>query len=259
MSRTDAVYHKNALFINAALLATHANSSDGFRQKDVKFYIELLTNWMETSFRGFGLDIQNTQVQRILKDLSAEGILKEELVNKRPRYHFTSVGLLEITTRLVSDDSLMDLHNFYFLYHVVSLYSGKMEELLVRQRDSLPKSYKIEIKHLLNPANLIDRQIQRVNKEIDKLESRIKDAYKMSEIAEGMIKKEKPLSEIVLKIESLYPYQLNNQKKMSELFNTLSSDVQYLEITEAPKLRAKTLWEPLLKDYQSYLSNIQQL
>lgn len=81
-----------------------------------------------------------------------------------------------------------------------------MEELLVRQKDSLPKSYKIEIKHLLNPSNLIERQIQRVNKEIDKLESRIKDAYKMSEIAEGMIKKEKPLSEIVLKIESLYPY-----------------------------------------------------
>lgn len=46
---------------------------------------------------------------------------------------------------------------------------------------------------------------------------------------------------------------------MSELFNTLSSDVQYLEITEAPKLRAKTLWEPLLKDYQSYLTNIQSL
>ena len=259
MSRTDALYDKHALFINSALLAAHANNKDGFRQKDVKFYIELLTNWMETSFKDFGLEVQNTQVQRILKTLNEEGVLKEGTENGRPVYWFTSVGLLEITTRLVSDDSLFDLHNFYFLFHMVMMYSSKMEEQLFSQRGSLPKSYQLEIKHLLNPKNLIERQTQRVNKEINKLRDRIDEAYKMSEVAEDMMKKEKPISEIILKIETMYPYQLNNQKKMSELFKSLSPDVQYIEITEAPKLRAKTLWEPLLREYVNYLENVSKL
>lgn len=259
MSRADAIYERNGLFINAAMLAVHANTENGFYQKDVKFYIELLTNWMETSFEDFGLNIQNTQVQRILDQFVQEGLLKREVSKNRPRYVFTPIGLLEMTTRLVEDRSLFHLQNFYFLYHIVSLYSQKMEELLLKQKGSLPKSYQMEIKHLLNPKNLLERQKMRVQKEIDKLEDRVREAHKMGETAKRMKEQGKSFDQIIHNLEDLYPYQLNNQKKMGELFKSLSPDVLYLELIEAPQYRATTLWEPLLKDFKQYLQRIEQL
>ncbi|MDA8793179.1 hypothetical protein N9N67_08030 [Bacteriovoracaceae bacterium] len=259
MSRADAIYERNGLFINAAMLAVHANTENGFYQKDVKFYIELLTNWMETSFEGFGLNIQNTQVQRILEMFVNEGLLKKNSKKKRPLYIFTPIGLLEMTTRLVEDRSLFHLQNFYFLYHIVSLYSQKMEELLLKQKGSLPKSYQLEIKHLLNPQNLVERQKMRVQKEIDKLEDRVEEAHKMGEVAKRMKREGKSLDQIINSVEDLYPYQLNNQKKMGELFKSLPPDVLYLELIEAPQYRATTLWEPLLLDYKQYLQRISNL
>ena len=260
MARQDAIYDKYALFINSALLAVHNNHPGvGFRQKDVKFYLELLTNWMETVFKGCGLEVQNTQIQRLLDSMTSEGLLKKEAKKKFPLYSFTPIGLLEVITRLVSDDSLLDLQNFFFLYHVVSLYSNKMEDILLEQRSYLPKSYQLEIKHLLNPETLIERQKKRISIEIEKLSERIDEAYKMSELANTYIKKNLQLSEIIKKVESQYPYQLNNQKKMTELFKGLPPDVQLLEISKGPKQRAQLLWGPLLKNYQSYLSILNSL
>ena len=126
MSRADAFYLKHGLYINAGLLATHANTGDhGFRQRDVKFYIELLVNWMDVSFTKGGLEIQNTQIQRQLESLTKEGLLVKKLHKNTPYYSFSSIGLLEITNRLVKDDCLEDLTNFYFLFHFVHLYAFK--------------------------------------------------------------------------------------------------------------------------------------
>lgn len=259
MTRKNAFYDTNALYINAALIAGHANNHQAiFRQKDIKFFIELMTNWMETSFEDHCLNVQNTQVQRLLDQLTSEGILKKITQNQHPAYEFTSIGVLEIINRLVSDKSLEDNQSFFFLYHFVSLYSDKMQDLLFK-RQSLPQSYKLEIKHLLDPKNLVERQIRRVRFKIEKLRIRIKEAHAMSKISVEMIKKEKSLTEIIKRIETSYPYQLNNQRKMSELFKTLTPDVQYLEITEAPKMRANTLWEPVLRNYENYLAELKLL
>ena len=260
MKRSDAFYDQHYLFINAALIASHANGeSPEFRQKDIKFFIELLSNWMETSFKDHCLIIQNTQVQRLLDQLTTEGILKKNLKNKRPHYQFTSIGVLELINRLVSDKSLEDLENFFFLYHIVALYSDKMQGILLKRSSELPKSYIIEIQHLLNPANLVERQSRRITLEIKKLEIRIKEAKEITKISEKMLQADKGISEIVKKIESTFPYQLNNQRKMTDFFKTLSPDIQYIELTAAPTLRAETLWEPLLKYYQNYLHNLSKL
>lgn len=72
-------------------------------------------------------------------------------------------------------------------------------------------------------------------------------------MAENLFSQKMDINEIVLKIEQTYPYQLNYQKKMGILFKELTDDIKYLEIKTAPKLRAKTLWIPHKKFYQSYL------
>ena len=67
------------------------------------------------------------------------------------------------------------------------------------------------------------------------------------------------MDEIVHKMEKTYPYQLNNQKKLKDLFKELDPEIQFIEITEAPRMRAKTLWSPLLAYYEEYLSILNEL
>ena len=260
MSRKDTFYEKNSLFVNAALIANHANNTAiDFRQKDIRFFIELLSNWMETEMEGHCLDVQNTQVQRILDQLTNEGVLNRKVILGKPHYSFTSTGLLQIISRLVSGNSCEDMQSFFFLYHFVTLYSDKMQDLLLNNKNNFRKSYTIEIKHLLDPQILIQTQKRKIILNIEKLEARITDAKEMTKASRKMLAKGMNTDAIIKEIESIYPYQLNNQRKMTELFKSFSPDIRLLEITEAPEFRAKTLWEPLIEHYRTYLKNLENL
>lgn len=261
MNRSDAFYKTHAIHVNAALIATHANSDkNGFRQRDVRFYIELLSNWSEANFKTSGLEIKNTQIQRLLDSMTKQGYLKSNRRNKSfVTYQFTSIGLLEIISRLIDLEQVTEIQDFYFLFHCVSLYSNKMEDFLIGDRKNLPKSYQLEIKHLLNARTLIERQRERVQHEIKKLNDRIQEAYKMSEYAKELFKTKKTIAEVVLEVESKFPYQLNNQKRMSELFKSLSPDIQLLEISDGPAFRARTLWEPLRDHFTAHLEQLDKI
>ena len=120
--RSESIYKNYSAYINSALLACHASFDEsGFRQKDLKFFIELFTNWMDSRFDGPGLEIKNPQVQRILEDLKKENLLKKTVKNQRPHYRFTPIGLLEIASRFVSVDLTKELEDFFFLYHFSKL------------------------------------------------------------------------------------------------------------------------------------------
>lgn len=258
--RSNTFYQQHSVFINSALLAVHANQGTaGFRQKDVRFYIELLSNWVESAFEGPGIMVQNTQVQRILDQMVGEELLKKHLKQDRPYYSFTPIGLLEITTRLVSAAPSLSMEEFLFVYHIVSLYSQKMEELIISQKEFLPTSYQLEIRHLLNAKNIVEEKLKKIDLEIEKLQARIADAEKMSEYAEIQIRKGKTIDEIASELERKYPYQLNNQKKMSSLFKELSPDLKRIEVSEAPIFRARTLWTPMLEYYQAFKNTLSNL
>lgn len=262
MKRKETPYFRYQLYINAALIAAHANlEAEGIRQKDLRFYLELLSNWMETSFSQSGILLENTQIQRILDDLSEQGLMKREKKGRWPSYRFTSIGVLEIVTRLVGEDLSHDLEGFFFLYHCVSLYSQKIETMLFARSEDLPESYRLEIKHLLNAQTIIEKQRRSIELKIKKLQARINDALKMTDLAQKMVAKKRDLTDIAKVVEKNFPYQLNNQRKMQELFAELSPDIKRLELTEGPALRAETLWEPLLEHYHSYhnlLSNLEK-
>ena len=118
--KTDAFYQKFSVFINAALIASYSSfGEEGFRQKNLKFFLELFTNWMETSFAGPGPEVQNTQISRTLSKLTEEGILKYSKESGHPLYSITSIGLLEIVTRLAGKNCQHELDSFFFLFHFV--------------------------------------------------------------------------------------------------------------------------------------------
>lgn len=259
MDRTGSFSQQFATYFHAACLAAHANQgANGFRQKDLKFFIELLLDWMETTYQNRPPIIKNTQIQRFLNNLVEENYLKEKSYSSRPHYTFTPNGLLEITTRLVDLERLHEDQDFYFLFHFVSLYSSKMSELLFEQ-ENLPPSLKLKVRHLLNPNSLIEKRIEDLKFKIKKLELRMSEAKKMSELGNKLFEQGKNLSDIVEQMERKYPYQLNNQKTMTSLFRELSPDIQFIEITDAPSIRTETLWEPLLEHYKGSLKQTEKL
>ena len=64
---SDSRFERNQLFVATAVVAAHANvSKGGFRQRDVKFWIELFSNWVESALPAEVLEVQNNQILRYI-------------------------------------------------------------------------------------------------------------------------------------------------------------------------------------------------
>ena len=250
-------------FLYTSILAAHSSSSEqGFRQKDVKYFLEVFTNWIESLLPGPSINIQNTQISRFLEKLTEQEILRKENSSGVPIYHLTRIGLHEIVSSLVSTDIRPvagGLGTFLFLYHFVHVYSHKLESMLTSEMGKVSPTFQIELKHLLNSKTMLERQKEHVVKEIEKLEWRINEARKASKYASNLISQKVPLAEVVEKVQELYPYELNNQKTMVDLYEGIPDDLKKFELEVAPVKRANSIWVPLCNLYKSYLSELEKL
>lgn len=250
-------------FLYASVLAAHAGLQDkGFRQKDVKYYLEVFTNWIESLLPGTAVSIQNTQIQRFLDSLVEEEILKREDKAQVPTYHLSRLGLHEIVSSLVSTDIRPvagGLGTFLFLHHFVDLYSHQIEGLFTSGMGKVSPTFQIELKHLLNAKTMLERQKEHVKKEIEKLEWRIKEAEKASGYAKKLFNKGTTLGEVIEMVQENYPYELNYQKPMVELYKGIPDEMKRFELVDAPEKRARTLWSPLCNLFKSYLKELGRL
>ena len=109
------------------------------------------------------------------------------------------------------------------------------------------------------PNILLERQKEHVKKEIEKLEWRIDEAHKASEYSKKLFKEERPISEVVEKIQKKFPYDLNYQKSMVDLYQDIPLDIKRFELEEAPVIRANSIWSPLRNLFKSYLNELESL
>ena len=174
-------------------------------------------------------------------------------------YQYTPAGLLESVNEIVKVDGLDHLEEFFFKHHFVSFYKDQIGRLLKNESAYLPKSYEIEIKHLLNPSNLLEAQIELVEIEIEKLRFRIKDGKKQINFTNSLLAQRIPLNEILSQVEKHHPYQLNYQKNMKEFFSEMNEQMKKIELTEAPESRVNSLWQPLLNYLERYLQTLKEL
>jgi len=244
------------VYLASAVCAAHINGPGNFRQKDVRFYLELFMNWMESPL-GF-IEIQNTQIQRFLNHLVAEGVLTSTK-GRIPSYQVKNRGflnLIEMVTTIGKGDT-MEL--FFFQFHIIDIY----DELLFRSASKnllgLPKSLNIELRYLLSKSAMIEKQKNRIREELDKLQSRIDDSLKMEKLANKLFDDGKSVEFVVGQIELSYPYQLHHQRKMSELYRSITPELQKIELTRNTGKRATMLWNPLVVYYQNFLKILQEL
>lgn len=234
-----------ALF-EAAAIGAHARfSAQGFRQKDLRFLIELFSNWLESSMEGSSLAVENTQIARYLAGLVKEGFAKQLGGQAQPRYRLTRVGLLEHLTRLVHRRHWWPIEEWFFVYYFLESYRARIESLVEKEGSLFPGTMKLEIGHLLDLKSFVARQEELLDREIAKLDLRIGDCRKTSELAVQLKKKGMASDAILKEIQEKVPYQLNNQKPMADLFRETPDENWIWEMEVGSQKRATRIFVPM--------------
>lgn len=262
MARADAVLHRYEVFFAAAAIAAHASSPEqGFRQRDVRFLIELFTNWVDMTAASETLILNNTQIQRYLDALCWEGYARKISKEKFPRYRLSRIGLVELLSRLSLRDGPVQPQHFFFIYYFVRNYQSRLIELIKQEGKQFPPAMRIEIESLLDHSRLLREEKKRADIEFRKWEERARDALKSSQLASQLFAKGVPVLEAVEKIEKLYPYELNSQKPLSELIASIPEEMAAWELAPGNKHRVHQLYHPsrdMIAAYRSILLKLEK-
>jgi hypothetical protein len=258
--RTDALFQRYELFASSAVIAAHANAPDeGFRQRDVRFLIELLSNWVDYTLDGAVLELKNTQVARYLDNLVEEGAAKRTTRGKRPRYRLTRIGFLELLSRLTTIPANIEPAHFLYIFYFLSNYRQRLLDLIQREGDRFPVAMQLEVEDLLDTKALVEEERKRISIELKKLHSRIADSKQSSRLARDLYRRGLSGPEVAQKIEETYPYALNSQKPLSELYSEIPKDIGQWELEEGTLQRCEQLWNPSRVVLNAYMQQLNKL
>lgn len=254
---SDSTRHEP--FLSAALMAAEATASDdGFRRRDVRFFVELFANWIAPAPGEPLVLIHNTQLMRYVDALAT---MRWATVVGRtpPRFRLTSEGLLGLLHRVggeLSQARRMD--DFLFVHHFLDAYGDKLRALAQRGRYA-SSQLAAELAELTSPARLIERERARVQREAARLLARVKDACDISRLARAQLQKRVPLPVVVAEVEARFPYELNHQRPLGELLKAMPEPWRREELTSTAERRANSLWlsqHALLLAYDEVLAKL---
>lgn len=259
--RTGTVLKSNELFVAAATIAAHAFTAadGGFRQRDVRFLIELFSNWVERTIDGPVLMIGNTQVQRYLDELVSEGFCRKLSRKTRPKYRLSRLGLIELLQRITPGALYHPAEHFFFLHYFVSNYRPRIEKLIADEGKQFPPSLKIEVEALLDAEELLKQQLRYAEMEVQKQDIRIRDSVNGGRLAVKLYREGLCSEEVAVEIEKKYPYELNSQKPLSELINGLPPDLARWELETGMVKRVEHLWNPSRTMLMSYIQCLKKM
>lgn len=237
---------RHRTLFDAAAIGAHARfSKQGFRQKDLRFLIELFSNWLETTLDGPSLAVENTQIARYLTSLVTEGLAKQTGGHKQSRYRLTRVGLMEHLSHLVHRPHWWPIEEFFFVYYFLESYRDRIESLIANEGTLYTGPMKLEIHQWLDLRSVVERQEHLLDREIAKLDLRIVDCRTTSDIVKRRKAEGKSQAEILKEVQQKVPYQLNNQKPMKDLFKETPDENWIWEMEVGSEKRAVRVFRPL--------------
>ncbi len=254
-----SLFGRYELFIAAACVGAHANESEGFRQREVRFLSELFLNWVENGIHKSSLQLQNTQIARYLDHLVAEGFARKISREKHPRYRLTRVGLLELVSRMAETPREKREGSFFFLFYFIKNYGPRIFELVRKEGGQFPSALRIELEALLDAKQLLAREIRETKREMEKLAARSDDARNSSSLCTRLHHGNSRFEEIVKELENRFPYDLNSQKPLSELIFSLPPEARRWELEVGNLCRAAEIWDPERRLLDSYLKELSKL
>jgi hypothetical protein len=259
VARSGTVFEARTPVVTAAVIAAQATLADGFRQRDVRFFIELFSNWLEQTTGDHALAIHNTQVQRYLGGL-ASAKFATRVGRSPPRFRLTPEGLVELMRRLVNRSDLMRLDEFFLVFHFLDAYGPRLRGMATRGGALPSRLLAVDLDELVDPARLLSRERERVARELSRLSVRCDESRKTGELARALSARGEPLDAIVQGVEKRFPYELNSQKPLTELLSALPEPWRKEELMDIAERRANRFWEPLcalLAHYDAVLADLQ--
>lgn len=257
--RTGTIFRQYELFVAAGVLAAHATaSSNGYRQRDVRFLIELFSNWVESSFEGEVLPISNTQVLRYLEQLVQDGFARRRSVSKIPHYSLTRSGLIELLGRLFPQALSIQPEQFFFLFYFLKNYRPLLWRLVESEGKKFPLALRYEVESLLDVTSLVEQQVRFAELELRRIEERIAEGFAAGKLAKEKLKTH-PLEAVAAEIEQLYPYELNSQRPLTDFISAIPEALGAWELSEGSLARAEVLWKPAREMLVVYVEQLRYL
>jgi hypothetical protein len=247
MPRAGTLFDENEPLVTAAVIAAGAVAqSSGFRQRDVRFFIELFSNWLESTTGARALNLHNTQVQRHL-DMLTRVKWTERIGRTPPRWQLTPEGLVELLGRLVHRRNLVRLDEFFLVFHFLDAYGARLRRLATQGGRMGSQLLAVDLNELLDTHRFIERERARVARELSRLAVRVQESRSTSELARERIASGAALSDVIALVQARYPYELNSQKPLQELLAALPTAWRREELIDIAERRAGRFWEPLSK------------
>lgn len=258
--RTDSLFQRYELFVTSGIIAAQANyPSEGFRQRDVRFIIELFSNWVEFSLSDATLALSNTQIARYLDTLVIEGSAKKTKRGKHPQYRLTRIGLIELLSRLAKSAKPLEPSQFLFVYYFIYNYKSRILEMIKTEGTLFPLGMRLEVESLLDTTTLLAEERKRVETKLKKLHARIADSNQSSRLARDLYRRGLTSQEVAKHLEQSYPYGMNSKKPLTELFNEIPTDIGKWELETGAIQRCSQLWTPARVLLNTYLQQLNKL
>jgi hypothetical protein len=247
------------IFMASATLAAHASFfEEGFRLRDIRFFVELFLNWSE-DVESATHALQNTQLARFLSTLTENGFAKRSSKRSVQLFRLTRLGLLELLNRIIASKNVFHPSTALFRICFIKSYRPRLQALVEREGAHFPHSLRVELGALLDVDTLVAHEISRVERALKRAEQRIEDALKTSALTKNRLAAGIPFSEVVREVEERYPYELNTMKPLEELIASIAPDQRQWELEDGNLIRAETIWKPQRALLQSLLAQLRAM
>ncbi|RYZ73231.1 MAG: hypothetical protein EOP05_10245 [Proteobacteria bacterium] len=226
-------------------IGAHAKQrSEGFRQRDVKFLIDLFLNWVVAPVERTSLDpLHNTQVLRFLESLLTEGHAKKLTRKGAPTYKLTRSGFLDLVSQLHDDAQKLPPDLFYLVIYFMKSYRTMILDSVEEMGQAKTQLYRIELEERLDTNRILQSRLAGCEKEIAYWSARIEEGKIAASYATDLKREGSSDADIAKLMETNFPYELNFQKPLSELLNEVRPDLQFWEVTTGNIERSRIIWE----------------
>lgn len=240
-------------YFYAAVLAAHSSSGlDGFRQREVRFYMDVFSNWVFVKIDSEPFPLHNTQVMRSLKNMVRLGLAKNMGRKNPPRYTLTRAGLIQMLNDLVALPLENSYSEFFFVYQFLVNYKSRLQDCVQRDSKSFSKANLLDIEYILDEKKYLRRQIDLVTQEARHLKEKIQDSEKIILLVRDMKAGKTDSAKIYKTVESKYPYELNSEVRLSRLLSQIPEPWREKELTDMSQNRVNLYWKPKLQHLESF-------
>lgn len=244
------------LLLNAAVVGAHVqNGGEHFRQRDIRFLMDLFWNWQTSPIARERLEkVHNNQIKRALHTLTQEGFAQE--IGQSKTYRVTRSGLIHGVTEIRREGLEGSFECFLFARFFFARYHGHIAGLVEKNGSPLPLSFRMEIKDLFDVTKFEREKKSRLHSEISYYRARISETQAAVDFVRRELKKGAKLKDIAAEMERKYPYELNAQKPLTQLLAAAPIELQRSEITDGNETRIELLWKAHLALLESQVKQL---